>query len=264
VGLRDFWKRDTKDPLIRIFLDKYKMHLLTIPREDISVGDLYVYDKNNKAVSTKGSLTYFLKPKLKIPPLTNAAAMADVANMMTDYVDFTIGLDLLNGFLGKFGIGSVIQNVETEFRAKKAKTIAFNFPNCSRDSVDSTHLGYNLIGKKPIKDHPLYNESNRYFVVMAVARTSEIKMLVQDNSKHNINVDASVLESKLTNMKSRINKDKYSAVTFNGAKPLGFAVELQELRYDAETKKILLVPAVDPLTLRFCSSSLEKEVFVDS
>src|SRR4030067_593456 len=106
------------DPLVKIFLEKYGMNLLSIPREDISVGDLYVYNTNNKAVSTKGSIVFFLTPKPKIPKLTIGASMADVTATMTKETDFNTGLNLVSGFLEKFGIGSLIGNIKAAYEAK--------------------------------------------------------------------------------------------------------------------------------------------------
>ena len=55
------WRRNTSDPLMRLFLDKYYLHLLSIPREDVLIGDLYAYDGSR--VSTPGKITYFLDRK---------------------------------------------------------------------------------------------------------------------------------------------------------------------------------------------------------
>jgi hypothetical protein len=43
--LRNSFKRDTDDPLMRLFLEKYRLNLLSFPRENISVGDVYIIDE---------------------------------------------------------------------------------------------------------------------------------------------------------------------------------------------------------------------------
>lgn len=50
-----FWKRNSGDPLLRMFLDKYHLNWLSVPREKAEVGDLYVYD--SKRASAPGKIS---------------------------------------------------------------------------------------------------------------------------------------------------------------------------------------------------------------
>jgi len=43
--LRNPFKRDIDDPLMRLFLEKYRLNLLSVPRENASVGDVYIIDE---------------------------------------------------------------------------------------------------------------------------------------------------------------------------------------------------------------------------
>jgi hypothetical protein len=238
------------DPLIKIFREKYGMNLLSVPREDASVGDLYVYDTHRKAVSSKGSIVYFLTPTPIIPKPKLDASMADVTATMTKEVDFSAGLSLVSGFLEKLGIGSLLGKVKASYDMKGARTIKFNFPNAAKDSVDAMQFGQNLIKTKPIPNHPFYSKDNKYFLVMAVAKTSAITITVQDATTHNADIDIDALNQDLVNSNAKISKDNNSAITFNGDKKLGFAVELQELIYDGKNKRILLKPTADDIAIK--------------
>lgn len=48
-------RRNTNDPLLRAFLDTYKVNLLAIPREGAEVGDAYVASPNG-SISEPGKL----------------------------------------------------------------------------------------------------------------------------------------------------------------------------------------------------------------
>ena len=76
-----FWSRlkKSEDPLLKMILDKYRLNLLSIPREKASVGDLYVQEGNSPYVSTPGSISNFLEPAFEIPQLTNGEIMAFVS-----------------------------------------------------------------------------------------------------------------------------------------------------------------------------------------
>jgi len=238
------------DPLIKIFLNQYGMNLLQIPREDVSIGDLYIYDPRIKAVSSKGSITYFLTPEPKIPELTLGASMADLTDTATKEVDFNAGLNLVSSFLEKFGVGLILGKVKADYESKGAKTIKFSFPKAEKDSVDSMHLAKNLIDTKPILNHPFYSRNNRYFIVMATAKTSALTIAVQDKSKRNADIDVKALNQELASANTKIDKDSNSAITFNGRKKLVFAVELQELLYDEKAKKIQLKPSREYIKLK--------------
>jgi hypothetical protein len=61
--LRNPFKSDTDDPLMRLFLEKYRLNLLSVPRENTSVGDVYIIDdKSIKFASPLGNIQYFLDP----------------------------------------------------------------------------------------------------------------------------------------------------------------------------------------------------------
>ena len=61
-------RRDSEDPLLRAFLDAYKLNLLAIPRENAQVGDVYVHTKDG--VSVPGSLQYILTPEFVLPKVS--------------------------------------------------------------------------------------------------------------------------------------------------------------------------------------------------
>lgn len=48
---------------MRLFLEKYRLNLHSVPRENTSVGDAYITDeKNIKSASPQGNIQYFLDP----------------------------------------------------------------------------------------------------------------------------------------------------------------------------------------------------------
>ena len=100
-----FWNRFTKneDPLLKVLLDRYRLNLLSIPREKASVGDLYVQEGNSQYVSTPGSITNFLEPPFEIPSITTAETMAGVSGTTSRDASGKVGIDFLEGFLNALG-----------------------------------------------------------------------------------------------------------------------------------------------------------------
>ena len=108
-----FWNRFTKneDPLLKVLLERYRLNLLSIPREKASVGDLYVQEGNSQYVSTPGSITNFLEPSFEVPSITTGEIMAGVSGTTSRDASGKVGVDFLEGFvnaLGPAGIGTKV------------------------------------------------------------------------------------------------------------------------------------------------------------
>ncbi|MEO7521235.1 MAG: hypothetical protein ABIW79_05410 [Gemmatimonas sp.] len=74
-------KRTERDPLLRLFIDEYNLHLLAIPRENAAVGDVYVHD--GKRTSAPGSLVHLLTPVFTMPAIVTGEQLADVAGTVS-------------------------------------------------------------------------------------------------------------------------------------------------------------------------------------
>jgi hypothetical protein len=120
----EFWKRNTDDPLMKIFLEKYKLHLLPVPLKDTLIGDVCVYD--GKEVVARSSITDFLEKPFEKPPIITGS-MPDVSGKISKAVSFDIGIGLLESFLNVFGIGTMIQKIHANFQNKHVQSLKFSF-----------------------------------------------------------------------------------------------------------------------------------------
>jgi hypothetical protein len=95
--VRNPFKRNTDDPLLRLLLDKYRLNLLSIPRENASVGDVYTTDGNNQQhASPPGNIKYLLDPPFdfsKIKTVTGEV-MADVSGTISNSMSADLGLKI--------------------------------------------------------------------------------------------------------------------------------------------------------------------------
>lgn len=241
-------KRTTTDPLVRMFLDRYGLNLLSIPREKAAVGDLYVFDGTR--ASAPGSVEYFLDPPVEIPPPTKGEHMADVAGEVSDAVSLSAGLGLLEGFLAALGAGAVVSKVKTGYASKKAESLRFNLADATRDAVDPMRLGSVLAGHRPVPGHPMWAPSNRYYLVTAVARTPSITVIAKDERSHSVELDLEAL--KLATASTGVSVDGSSdvGITYTGGRKLAFGVELMELSFDAESGAVKLSVPEDAVTVR--------------
>src|SRR3978361_365361 len=106
-------KRTTRDPLLRILLDRYQLHLLAVPREAVHVGDLYVETAGQ--VSPPGNVKHLLSGELTLPPLRAAEPMASISGLTTRGVEAKHGLDLLEGMLSALAGPTEAASIRAEY-----------------------------------------------------------------------------------------------------------------------------------------------------
>ncbi len=104
-------KRNTTDPLVRYFLDQYRLNLLAVPRERVKPGDLYVEDK--RGVTAPGQVGSFLTPPPKLPRPVRDETMADASGQMSRRLSLDVGLRLLQNFLLALGAVGVMDELTT-------------------------------------------------------------------------------------------------------------------------------------------------------
>jgi hypothetical protein len=236
-----FWNRFTKsqDPLLTVLLERYRLNLLSIPRENASVGDLYVQEKNSQYVSTPGSITNFLEPPFEIPPVKSGETMAGVSGTTSKDASGKIGMDFLEGFLNALGPAGIGTKVRGSYESSSKAKITFTFENPIRDYVDPGLLGRKLVDHVLMKRHALIAEDRKYYFVTAVARSSGISITTEGDSKQVMDVNANVMNSANVQGGISIEKNQTGSITFssqkdqqgNPQKNLAFGVELYELEY---------------------------------
>ena len=229
-------KRSTPDPLLRTFLETYRLNLLATPRADAAVGDLYVETKGR--TSSPGSLQHFLTPGFALAETTRDAPMAQVAGAITDAISLRIGLGLLEGFLAALGALGVVDEVKGAYSREGAHALRFSFSDARRDAVDAGWIGAQLIRQQFTPSHALVNPGNRYYLVTGVAKSASLSVGATSKSGRQIELAADVLKAVEAEGKITVSKEREGTYAYAGDTPLAFGVELYELAHDPRANKI--------------------------
>jgi hypothetical protein len=245
---------------MRTFLDRYYLHLLSVPRENVAIGDLYPHD--GKRVSTPGKVMDFLTPPLEMPPLNIGEHMADVSGTMSNGISVQQGLGFLEGFLTALGALGILNKVRANYESKKASSMKFRFAHATRDSVNAFELGSKLIRHKVMEDHPLYEKGYRYYLVTAVARTPSISIMAENDEDKAVTIDVGAMELGEVTTGITVEKSSETEVTFIGKKSLAFGVELYELTYDPKRSKLKLKIPEGLIKVRGSSEIPVKPAFI--
>jgi hypothetical protein len=239
-------RRNTTDPLVRAFLDTYKVNLLSIPREGVEVGDAYVATADG-GMSAPGKLRYLLTPDILMPQISPNEKMTSIAGKRTRALDLSVGLKLLEGFLSAIGVDVVIGKIKAEYQHKRVGKVRFQLKDATRDSVDAFEFGKALIPCRLNAKQPFVQDGNQYYAVVGVLRSRSITVSTEDENSTNIEVDADALKSAIAaEGKIGVTQETSGDITYEGGVSLAFGVELVEMRYDNEQAKFFLSGILDP------------------
>jgi hypothetical protein len=230
-------KRSANDPLIQLFVSRYGLNLLTVPREASDVGDLYVADGGG--VSAPGSVTALFEPALTLPPVARGEAMADVTGAISASVSAEAGLGLLGRFLSAFGAAGMGDAIAARFAAARATTLRFSLADATRDSIDPLVLGTRLLRSRLVEDHPMVGPDRRYYLVTAVARSSSIRIAAGQSASASAGIDIDI-GGLGGDGKVAVDRSGDGAITFRSNKRLAFGVQLHELSIDQRDHKLKL------------------------
>jgi hypothetical protein len=232
-------RRDSEDPLLREFLDTYKLNLLSIPRENANVGDVYV--RTPTGITQPGGLQFMLTPKFTMPEITQNEKMTGISGRQTSALNFNAGVSLLDGFFSVLGAVGVLDKVKAAYTHKRTGKLRFRFKAATRDAVDTIAFGKALIPCRLNKRHPFVQPENSYYVTVGVVRSKSITVSASDDSSNKVSLDVGALKKAIgVDTKIGIDQGEEGELTYEGRVPLAFGVELLELSYDDTQNKFLL------------------------
>jgi hypothetical protein len=213
-----------------MFLERYKLNLLAVPRERARCGDVYLRD--GARVSSAVDITQLLDESVRLPPQFDGEPLADLAGSLSDGVSLKLGLGLLQGFLVAIGAAAVVSKVSAGYERGRSAKLRFRFAHVTRDSVDPASLSSVLEGRSFRSTQPLLQHASEYFIAAAVVRSPSISVIAEDSRARKVDLGAEVLAAVDGHAGVAFEAAGDGEVTFRGDTPLAIALELYELRYD--------------------------------
>lgn len=230
------WSRKTTDPLGKLLFEKYGMHVLARPRENVSVFQVFAF--RDDEVFQSGSLDAFLRTKVEKPEVAEDEVLLDIDTTLSGAVSGTVGLNFLQGFLSLIGIGAV-NAVSSSFEKSQSHALRFRFGRCTRDYVkDGFDLDWKLGEVAFDKGKSAMKEGGRYYIVTGVHFCSALTFELLD--KNGTTVDLSADVALLGGGKGGFSVNKERQITATSDKTLAYGVELNELAYDDKHQRLQL------------------------
>jgi hypothetical protein len=240
-------RRDTNDQLIRKFLDRYQVNLLSVPGRRVQCGSVYI--KEGKRITAPGLLSEIIAPELTLERPFVEDDLADLSGTWSDSVSLSVGVKLLSNFLNALGAGALIDKLQASVKETSARNIAFRFKKVSRESLSPAGLGTALVGHRFVTAHPWVKDGNQYFAVAAVLRSASISIQGRDKQDSAVGLGAGLATVADVDAKVRVEQGSDSEVTYHGRNPLAIAVELYELRWDTDRQELIFQTQRGPVRI---------------
>lgn len=243
---RHLFQKD--DPLKKRLLEQYGLNLLSVPRKNASIGDLYIREGGDKRLSVPSNIIHFFEAGFELPPITYDEVLADISGTISKDTSVDVGLHFLENFLNVLRS----DNLGTMFRTlfTSAHTIKFTFTNSTRDYIDATLL-LDVFGRHNLRESSfLHEEGRRYYIATGVVRSSSISVITKDDSNRTVDIKAKIPELVDPSIEIDSQSSTEGLTTFKGKNKLAFGIELYELEYSNITNRFRLKMVNEPFIVR--------------
>jgi hypothetical protein len=221
------------DPLVDLFLSKYKLTLLPLPLETAECGQVYIKRPGAKFGAVPGSIAELVTPPIKLPAAVPDGVVPDIRGERSGAVPVTVGLKLLGNFLAALGVPpGLVNQVHAGYQRTGSTTVQFSFKDATRDEMDPFSIGTALIGRQWIAEHPWIGEGNLYYISAAVVRCSSISIDTDSDSSNTLDAGVGVLKLVNADASVSVKRHESGTITFKGTKRLAIGVELYDVSYD--------------------------------
>jgi hypothetical protein len=184
------WSRTTTDPLGTLLFDKYGMHVLSRPREGVSVFD--VFPVRDSEASMSGGIDAFLRAPFERPEVAKDEALLDIDSTISEAVSGNVAVNFLNGFLALLGAG-IVNSVSAAMEGSQTRALRFRFGGCRRDHVkDGFELDWKLSEVPFVKEKSAMREGYRYYIASAVHYCGELTFEVLDKNLAKVDLSTDV------------------------------------------------------------------------
>lgn len=216
-----FIKLCSDDPILSLLRKTWNANPITVPEERIR--PLVVLSKT-KITTYLGPIEDLLVTGPAVSLTSQDSLMANVSATSSKSVSLDLGLQVMDGFLKGFGVGS--GTVKSAF--EDTTEISFSFQNVSRNYINSTALSKLLKNRKFDPNDPIVkkfiDEEAKCLIITSVITSNNFTMKKEQHGGANIdfNVDA-ISNSLSTDNKVEVSSSNSLEISFKGKKQLAFA-----------------------------------------
>ena len=215
------------------FLRQFGYSVFRVPR--LSAQPLDLLHRNGKDLTRLGSPLDLMVPgAVPLPPVhRDDRPGVAIEGTQSSKVNVAIGLNLLGGFIGAVGGGTL--GLQAGF--KKAKTVTFTYAAVTEDRIDVLALE-RFIKAGTISPHVPSGTIDKLiddevYVITSVLKSQKIAVAAQSESGQNVALDVPVIQQAVGGSLKVTNEGTVSAIiAFEGPVAIPFAFQAVKLVFD--------------------------------
>jgi hypothetical protein len=216
-----FIKLCSDDPLLSLLRETFNANPISVPEERIR--PLVVLSKT-KVTTYLGPIDDLLVTGSTITIAPEDSSMANVSAKSSKSVSVDLGLQVMDGFLKGFGVGS--GTIKSSF--DDTDKVSFSFQNVTRNYVNVTALSKLLKNRKFDTTDPIVktfiSEEAKCLIITSVITSNNFTMKKEGKRDTNIDFDIKAIRDSLsTENKVEVSSSNSVEISFKGQKQLAFA-----------------------------------------
>ncbi len=225
------------DPLVETLRSLFGANIVRVPEERIE--PLTVMASCERKLTFRGRLSHLIDgnaPNLNDIPVATSG-MANISGKRTHKVTLDIGLQVLEGFLGGFGIPSTAISAKFE----GASEVSFSFQDVTRFYVETNLVGQMLNGHSIDRDHVaasifFADDPCDLLVIDSIITSSDFSISVDRSSNDNFRLDVPAIKKVVGELQTGVSVSTTTGydLIFKGDKQLTFAFSCIRLVLDKE------------------------------
>jgi len=251
------------DDIVTTLREVFGQNIIRVPEERYR--PLTVLAARDGKTSFRGSFPPLVlgNPPLEFDPsLFAQSRMSNISGKRTSSVDLDLGLNVLDGLLGGFGVPSV--NIKPKFDG--AKKVSYTFGDVYRLWVDINSVGRMLKGRSLDKEDPAAaiffgNGAYSLLVLDSVITSSDFTISVDRVSKADFKLDIPAIKKIVGDLEVGVSVSSSTGLdlTFKGPQQLAFAFSCVRFALSETGVISQLVPDAEAVTLYGMRATIAKE-----
>jgi hypothetical protein len=133
-------------------------------------------------------------------------------------------------------------DIKAALESENVLKLKFQFSETTREYVEPNDFGYNLGGYTVNDKSALFDPKSKYFLVTSVFRSPSIAIDTEKSNKKVFDVATRIIQSADISSKVSHSLSEEGLVVFRGKTHLGYAIQMFELEYDSDTKRVRMKP----------------------
>jgi hypothetical protein len=250
-----------KDPVVTALREVFKANVLRVPEGRMQpLSAIAARDGQHQFMGPLSDLLDGSAPGVTAK-LVKPSQMGNLVGKKTREVDADVGLDILEGFLGGFGL-PVAAGVKAKFSG--AQKVSFMFSDVVRRWVPLGQLGKALEGRK-LADNPatrilLGDDPWELRVVDSVIGSSDFTISVDRKSAGAFKLDVPAIQKLVGDAKVGLSVESTSEldITFKGRERLSFAFSVMWIWLAADGRIAVVHPSAQDINA--AEAGIEEEL----